>query len=124
MTNNNIQQDDLAAKAAARSAKGKVERPSKGSAMKRRGGTDRRLQSKEKKFEENMYKKMDGEEVPKTLRVSDTNPFAMSRLIMFAVYRTKRMTRCQWAPVSFASFFSLSLDQVSSIHSNNTVKHG
>ena len=43
MTTNNTEVDDLAVRAAERSAKGVVKRPAKGSSIKRKAGSDRRI---------------------------------------------------------------------------------
>ena len=45
-----------------------VWKPSKSAKTKQ--GIDRRMKVKSKKFDENMHKKMAGEEIPKTLKVS------------------------------------------------------
>lgn len=46
-----------------------IQRPKKGTSAKRKGGQDRRMAGKVAKAESNMYTKMEGKEVPKTLRV-------------------------------------------------------
>ena len=38
----------------------------KGSSISRKGGMDRRMKSKHSTFESNMYRKMDGKEIPET----------------------------------------------------------
>ena len=50
------------------SPQGKVWKPSKSKSSKQ--GTDRRMKVKSKQFDQNLHKKLAGEEVPKTLKVS------------------------------------------------------
>ena len=44
----------------------KTNRPAKGSVSSRKGGMDRRLKNKHQTFENNMYVKMSGKEIPET----------------------------------------------------------
>ena len=46
----------------------KVWKPSKSKSSKQ--GTDRRMKVKSNKFDQNLHKKLAGEEIPKTLKVS------------------------------------------------------
>ncbi len=40
--------------------------PPKGASISRKGGMDRRMKNKHTTFESNMYRKMDGKEIPET----------------------------------------------------------
>ena len=46
--------------------------PPKGSVSSRKSGMDRRLKGKHQTFEANMYRKMDGKEIPETRRPKKT----------------------------------------------------